>query len=98
MKSSAVFEFHVSRRARQRYQFDEFLFTTSGNVIFANPTAARTFAQRMNAQRELAGAPDQAVQAGLINVMGLIDEVLHQLFRQYRRQNPGMMQAALEWL
>ena len=29
-------EFHVSRAARDRYQFDEALFGLSGNVVFAN--------------------------------------------------------------
>jgi hypothetical protein len=29
-------EFHVSRQARDRYQFDEALFSLTGNVILAN--------------------------------------------------------------
>ena len=92
-------EFHVSRRARQRYQFDEAPFTTSGNVIFANFLAARRFAQFMNAQRDLVAHPDQAVRAGQINAMGLIDEILHQVIEEYRQtRNPGVMQAALDWL
>ena len=41
-------EFHVSRQARDRYQFDESLFSLSGNVLFANFHAARVFAQKMN--------------------------------------------------
>ena len=28
-------EFHISRRARDKYQFDEDLFAYDGNVIFA---------------------------------------------------------------
>src|SRR5947209_4445385 len=46
----ATFEFHVSRRARDRYQLDDALFTLSGNVVFANFRAARVFAQKMNEQ------------------------------------------------
>ena len=38
------FEFHVSRDARQRYEFDEALFGLSGNVVFADYAAARRFA------------------------------------------------------
>ena len=46
-------EFHISRQARDRYQFDQSLFTLTGNVILANFRAAREFAQKMNAQRNL---------------------------------------------
>ena len=40
------FEFHVSRKARQKYQFDETLFTLNGNVILADFAAARRFAEQ----------------------------------------------------
>lgn len=42
-----MFEFHVSARARDFYQFDLSLFSLSGNVIFANFQAARRFAEAM---------------------------------------------------
>jgi len=38
-------EFHISRNARDKYQFDESLFSLSGNVIFANFRASRKSAQ-----------------------------------------------------
>ena len=38
-------EFHISRQARDRYQFDQTLFEYTGNVIIANFHAARLFAQ-----------------------------------------------------
>ena len=41
-------EFHIARKARERYQFAESLFSYTGNVIFANMAACREFAQRMN--------------------------------------------------
>ncbi|MCB0291831.1 MAG: hypothetical protein KDH97_16370, partial [Calditrichaeota bacterium] len=37
-------EFHVSRKARDKYQFDLTLFTAKGKVIFANFHAAQLFA------------------------------------------------------
>src|SRR5512133_2559108 len=73
----ALMEFHVSRQARDRYQFDLALFSLSGNVIFANFHAARVFAQKMNSKRDLVNFPEQGVRAGQINAMGLIDEILH---------------------
>ncbi|HEY8135288.1 MAG TPA: alpha-amylase family glycosyl hydrolase, partial [Candidatus Limnocylindrales bacterium] len=90
------FEFHVSRDARQRYEFDEALFGLSGNVVFAGYPAARRFAQAMNAQRDVAADPGRAVRAGDINAMGLVDEILHHVVELYRRQrNPAAMAGAL---
>ena len=92
-------EFHVSRRARDRYRFDETLFALDGNVIFANFHAARLFAQRMNEKRDLVRFPEQAVKAGEINAMGLLDELLHLVVARYHEQkNPEAMRQALEWL
>jgi glycosidase len=89
-------EFHVSRQARDRYNFDLSLFSLTGNVIFANFHAVRTFAQKMNQRRDLVNYPERAVQAGQINAMGMIDEILHHVIHLYRQQkNPQVMQAAL---
>jgi len=94
-----VMEFHISRQTRDRYKFNESLFESNGNVIFANFRAARTFAQKMNAQRDLIRYPERAVKAGQINAMGLIDEILHHIFHQYRNQrNPKALEKALAWL
>lgn len=93
------FEFHVSRQSRDRYEFDDTLFALSGNVVFANFHAARVFAQKMNAQRDLVNHPEQTVRAGQINAMGLIDELLHLVVAQYRQQvNPAALKNALDWL
>ena len=58
-RKPALMEFHVSRQARDRYQFDESLFSLSGNVILANFYAARVFAQKMNDKRDLVSFPEQ---------------------------------------
>jgi glycosidase len=92
-------EFHVSRRARDRYQFDQTLFSLTGNVLFANFHAARIFAQKINQKRDLVTFPEQAVRAGQINALGLIDEILHFVAGLYRQQkNPQVMEQAIEWL
>jgi glycosidase len=96
---SPPMEFHISRQSRDRYQFDDSLFGLSANAVFANFHAARTFAQKMNAQRDLVRHPERAVKAGQINAMGLIDEILHLMIRQYRMQhNPQAIGKALGWL
>jgi glycosidase len=92
-------EFHVSRQARDRYQFEQTLFASSGNVILANFHAARVFAQKMNERRDLVTYPEQAVKAGQINAMGLIDEISHIVVQLYREdKNPRVMHEALDWL
>lgn len=88
-------EFHVSKSARDYYQFDLSLFSLSGRVVLADFSAAQRFAQAMNAKRDLLRHPEQAVQASQVNAMGLIDEMLHLLVRDYLEQHPTAMQQAL---
>jgi glycosidase len=96
---AALFEFHVSRQSRDLYQFDETLFSLSGNVLFANFRAVRSFTQRINSRRDLVTFPEKAIQAGQLNAMGLIDEILHYVMAEYRRQrNPLILQQAMEKL
>jgi hypothetical protein len=98
-KSPVQMEFHVSRQARDRYDFEETLFSLSGNVLFANFHGARVFAQKMNDRRDLVSFPEQAVKAGQINAMGLIDEILHHVIGLYRQhEEPGIMRLAIAWL
>ncbi|NMB54214.1 MAG: alpha-amylase [Leptolinea sp.] len=85
-------EFHISRTARDRYQFDKSIFSLNGNVILANFHAARIFAQKMNQKRDLIHYPEKSVKAGQINALGLIDEILHFVFLSYRHQkNPSVL-------
>jgi len=94
-----MMEFHVSRAARDRYQFSETLFALNGNVIIANFHAARLFAQKMNERRDLVRFPEQTVRAGQLNAMGLIDEILHFVIGLYReQQKPHALALALAWL
>jgi glycosidase len=99
LSDRATREFHISRKSRDRYEFDESLFSITGNVVFANPRAARLFAQKMNGARDLIRFPEQTVKAGEINAMGLIDEILHYVVLMYRQQKNGeVMAQALRWL
>jgi len=94
-----MYEFHVSRLSRDRYSFDQSLFSYNGNVIFANFHAARMFAEKMNQKRDLVNFPEQAVKAGQINAMGLLDEILHLVVAKYREEIvPKVMDLALNWL
>jgi glycosidase len=95
-EKGVLMEFHISRKARDRYQFEESLFSLSGNVIFANFRAVRIFAQKMNEKKDLVHFPEQAVIPGQINAMGLIDEILHFVVGLYRNEkNSQVMGEAL---
>ncbi len=99
LQDTVLREFHISRKARDLYQVDEALFTFNGNVIFADFQAARRLAQQMNAKRDLINDPEKAVQAGEINAMGLIDEILHYVVRRYREErNPDVLEQAVDYL
>ncbi|MGA2276237.1 MAG: alpha-amylase family glycosyl hydrolase [Terracidiphilus sp.] len=93
-----MMEFHIARKARQRYQFAESLFSYSGNVIFANMAACREFAHRINTVREVEKHPELAVHAGQLYAMGLIDEASHVLMARYREHfDPAVISSAVEW-
>jgi glycosidase len=93
-----MMEFHISRNARERYQFADTLFSYTGNVVFANIAACREFAHRMNQVRDVESHPDRAIHAGALYAMGLIDEASHVLIARYRKQfDPEVMNAALDW-
>ena len=92
-------EFHLSREARDRYRFAETLFSMSGRVLFADFHSARLFAGKMNKKRDLVNFPEEAVRAGHINAMGLIDEVLHYVIALFReKKNPKVMEEAEAWI
>ncbi len=86
----AEFEFHISRAARRKYDFDEALFGLDGRALIADFAAARHLAEKMTRVR------GHVVPASDINALGLIDEILHLLLREYERQNPGVMRRAFE--
>jgi glycosidase len=93
-----MMEFHISRKARERYRFAESLFSYAGNVVFANLTACREFAHRMNQVRDVEKNPERSVHAGALYAMGLIDEASHVLMERYRAQfDPEVMTSALDW-
>ncbi|MFH1097406.1 MAG: alpha-amylase family glycosyl hydrolase [Candidatus Desantisbacteria bacterium] len=100
------FEFHISKASRDKYQFDETIFSMIGNVIFANFKAVRLFAEKINAQMDLQTQPEGSkviprtqVMPGDIGAMGLIDEILHFVCNQYRtKRNQAAWEKGYSWL
>ena len=96
MTDSLKFEFHVSRAVRDKYRFDEELFSWNGNVLFANIAASRKFANQVNQVRNAQNNPELAMHPGALNAMGLIDEALHAVIERYRlERDPKAMVDAL---
>jgi glycosidase len=87
----------ISRSARQKYQFDEYLLDAHGHAIFPGYAAARRFAEQMSAVHGASGI-GSPVPASDINAMALIDEIFHIVIRQYAMQNPGLMTRAVAFL
>lgn len=81
--NATVFNFHVSGASRKRYSFSSSIFSSSGNVIFADFAQAKQFAHNMNIVLKNEGS-DRYVRPGDIYAMGLIDEIFHYIFFVYR--------------
>lgn len=94
-KKFPVFEFHISKEIRKKYEIDDLFFSINGNVVFINNVAVRNFVKKINAKRDAAAH----VKVGEVNGAGLLDEIYHFLFRIYEVQvNPGVIKKALEYL
>jgi glycosidase len=93
-----MMEFHIARKARERYQFAGTLFSFDGNVIAGSVALCRELTFRMNKVRDAEAHPEQAVHAAHLYAMGLIDEASHLLFEKYREElDPEVLKGALEW-
>lgn len=89
------YEFHISGELRKKYKVSDELFTSSGNIIFANHAQVRLFVNSVNSQR----ATEDKLTVGEVNAFGLIDEIYHFIFREYEMtRNPGVMGRAVKSL
>ena len=91
-------EFHISRDVREATQVDDILFSYTGNVIFADVAASRKLAEALNRARGADADPLDAINAGALFAMGLIDELSHALVDRYRKQiDPAVLAEAVRW-
>ncbi len=90
------FEFHISRRARDRYHFDETLLGTNGRLIVstggrrtAGISAARRIVERVY------GSTGRLLPASDIFAAALIEEIMHLVIRRHESNYPGRLHDAL---
>jgi hypothetical protein len=96
---TVTMEFHIAKKVRDEYGFDESIFSITGNVILARFHDVRLFAYKMNSQRDLLKHPEHAIKVGDLNAMGLIDEILHYVIYLYRQEvNPCVMENGLKYI
>ena len=93
------FDFHVRKYSRDKYQFDNSLFSITGDLIIANFHQARVLSDKINVQRKVEGKADRQVSAGELNAFGLIHEIFHFLIRYYEdKENPGVLSRGISYL
>ena len=91
--------FHVLQTVRQRYEFEQPLLNNNGKAAISTFYHARQVADKINRRRDLIAHPEQAVFAGQVNGVALIQGITHYLFRSYRAErNPQLLPLANAWL
>jgi len=88
-------EFHIAKAVREKYGFNEELFSITGNVVFANFRAVRVFVQKINDKRD----KQNYVRVGEVNAVGLLDEIYHYILHKYEEEeNPGVFNRSISFL
>ena len=88
-------EFHATKAARDKYNFDDVLFSKNGNLIFADFQASREFAHKINQLRTDIDDPETFASPADINAMGLIDEISHHIVEEYYKTHGQNIQSDL---
>ncbi|MFO7526529.1 MAG: alpha-amylase family glycosyl hydrolase [Ignavibacteriaceae bacterium] len=94
-----TYYFHVSKESRIKYEFEESLFSVTGDLIIKDAKTARILTERINKKRRDEGKNDQLITVGQLNALGLMHEIFHLLIRRYEEtENPGVFGRNLEFL
>lgn len=91
------FFFHVSKLARDKYNFQDDYYSIRGNLVITDGKRARLLSDKINTIRKSEGRASDLVTTGQINTMGLLHEIFHFLIRHYEeKENPGVFQRSIE--
>lgn len=97
VSTSIRFDLHINISSRKKYQIEDSLFSTIGNLIIADFTQARIVSEKINSVRRNEGRFSEQITPGQINALGLIHEIYHLIIRQYEEdENPGIFGRTLE--
>ncbi len=95
MKSNPNFPgpwfFHVRDDARKKYGIDSTLFSTDGHALFQAYDQVKKLAARINEIRTREKSGLGPVSAADLNAMGLMDEIMHYVTREYIREKYPML-------
>ena len=86
LANNPLMEFHVSREIREKIAFDELLFASSGNIIFAHFKEVREFTKKVNELFNPLFESQKMLKASHVNAMALIDEIFHYICYWFRRE------------
>ncbi len=99
VRSKTRYNFHVSKKCRDKYKFDLSLYTITGDLIIANFPSARFLSNQINEIRRKEKSREQFVTAGQINALALIHEIYHFIIRLYEEKyNPDVLSRGLQYL
>ncbi|RPH94288.1 alpha-amylase [candidate division KSB1 bacterium] len=89
-------EFHLSRPARERYEFDRDLLKSEGELKPPDPIAVHELVGRMN---QRLGQQGRGVKPGHLFALVLIQQILHKVVQLYqKRVMPDVFDKAEDWL
>jgi len=86
-----TFEFHISRRSRDYYEFEHSLFSLRGDTIFVNFHGAHLLTNKINKKSLLLNLPKKPVRASDVYAIGLVDEIFHYIIGCYLAENSPFM-------
>src|SRR5579862_1344574 len=93
------YNFHPSKKARDRYKLEDSLFSLRGTVVFGSLRSAQLLAQAMNESRTPGSPALPLIQPAELYAMGMLHEIFHFVVRQYEKQiNPAVLDACLSSL
>ncbi|QEK01004.1 alpha-amylase family glycosyl hydrolase [Treponema phagedenis] len=82
-------EFHIAKEVRKKCNFDKSIFASTGNVFLRKISDLHNFVHIYNETLKNGGFglpvdDSRYLKSGLLNAMGLIDEIFHYVCRLYR--------------
>ncbi|HSN95160.1 MAG TPA: alpha-amylase family glycosyl hydrolase [Anaerolineaceae bacterium] len=90
-----MLEFHLSRPARNTYDFKSLNFSSTGKVLFANHQATRQFADEVNKKLSAKRGEKKFVQAGQVNALATIQAIFQHVLHEYYAENGPTVRADL---